>query len=688
MDKTDPLASPSDRAAYEALAREILEHDRRYYVDNAPIVTDPEYDRLRKRLERTEAEHPDWVVPWSPTQRVGHEPLSAFRKVVREVPMLSLDNTYSEGDLREWHDRVLRGLGPGVLPTYVVEPKIDGIGIELVYEKGVFTLGATRGDGRVGEDVTQNLKTIQVLPLHLPEPIDVTVRGEVYMERAVFVAINREREAAGEEAYMNPRNLTGGTLKQLDPRLVARRPLKLFLYEVVGEVHARTHWEALGWMRRLGFPVWKDIVHAATIDDVLAAIHRWGKRRAELPFDIDGIVIKVDSFAQRAELGFTARWPRWAIAYKFPASQATTRVLGLEVNVGRTGAVTPVALLEPVELAGTTVARASLHNWDLVATKDVRIGDSVVVEKAGEIIPQVVSVLHERRPPDAVPLEPPRVCPSCGAELVRHPGEVALYCPRDQYGCQGQLEEAITFFAARGNMNIEGLGPKLVAQLVAHGLVQDVADLYRLTVDDLVKLERMAKKSATNIIQAIERSREAPLDRLIAALGIQLIGHVAAQAVAERFGSLEAMLGLAPEALREALLEVPGFAAERASAVAEYFAQPRHREMLGRLRERGVDPRVLQREAASGPLVGKSFVVTGTLSVPRPEMQRRIEAAGGKFQSAVTKATSYVVAGADVGAAKLEKAKKLGVPVIDEAGLGAMIEGRAGEGEGGGEGGG
>jgi DNA ligase (NAD+) len=679
------MDTTAERAAYETLAREILEHDRRYYVDNAPIVADVEYDRLRKRLEQLEAEHPDWIVPWSPTQRVGHEPLSAFRKVVREVPMLSLDNTYSEADLREWHERVLRGLGPGLEPSYVVEPKIDGIGIELVYQKGLFVLGATRGDGRVGEDVTQNLKTIQVLPLRLPEPVDVRVRGEVYMERAVFLAINREREAAGEEAYMNPRNLTGGTLKQLDPRLVAKRPLKLFLYEVVGEVQARTHWEALGWIRRLGFPVWGDIVHAATIEDVHAAIQRWAERRAELPFDIDGIVIKVDSFAQRTELGFTARWPRWAIAYKFPASQATTRVLGLEVNVGRTGAVTPVALLEPVELAGTTVARASLHNWDLVAAKDVRIGDSVVVEKAGEIIPQVVSVIRERRPVEAVPIEPPRGCPSCDAELVRHPGEVALYCPRDQYGCQGQLEEAITFFAARGNMNIEGLGPKLVVQLVAHGLVKDVADLYRLTVDDLVKLERMAKKSATNIIQAVERSRSAPLDRLLAALGIQLIGHVAAQAVAERFGSLAAMLERTSEELRAALLEVPGFGGERASAVAEYFAHAQNREMLGRLRERGVDPRAEQRVATSGPLLGKSFVITGTLSMPRPEAQRRIEAAGGKFQSAVTKATSYVVAGADVGAAKLDKAKKLGVPVIDEAGLLTLLEGQAVETQGEGE---
>ena len=662
------------RAEYESLAKEILAHDRRYYVDNAPIVADVEYDRLRKSLDKVEAEHPDWILSWSPSQRVGHEPLSSLNKVERATPMLSLDNTYSESDLREWDARVRKGLGATAIPAYVVEPKIDGIGIELVYRGGVFTLGATRGDGRTGQDVTHNLRTINALPLALSEPVDITVRGEVYMDRATFDRLNANRVTRGEEPFMNPRNLTGGTITQLDARAVAERPLKLFLYEIVGDVPLRTHWEALAWMRRLGLPVSTEIARVNSFEELASAITRWADRRGSLGFDIDGIVVKVDSFAQRDELGATSRWPRWAIAYKFPATQVTTRVLNVEHDVGRTGAITPVAILEPVELAGTTVSRASMHNWDQVALKDVRIGDFVVVEKAGEIIPQVVSVIKERRPEGTVPILAPTVCPSCGGALAKGEGEVALRCTNDASSCRGQLEESLTFFAHRNNMNVDNLGPKLVAQLVEKGFVKDVSDLYALDVQTLCTLERMAEKSANAIIKNLDNSKRAPLPKLISALGIPLIGGVAASLIAERFPSLKELLERTPEEIKLGLLEVTGFGEERANAVADYFGDPRKRAVLEKLRARGVDP-IAVKTSVEGPLTGKSFVVTGTLSVPRGEIQKKIEAAGGKFASAVTKATSYVVAGADVGAAKLEKATKLGVPVIDEKRLAELIAG-------------
>lgn len=681
----DTPVTPITRERYEALAREILDHDRRYYVENSPVIADVEYDALLRELQRIEAEHPDWRVPWSPSLRVGHAPLSKFRKVEREVRMLSLDNTYNVGELRAWHERVLRGLRSAHVdeePAYVVEPKIDGIGIELTYERGVFVLGATRGDGKTGEDVTVNLRTLRALPLRLTEPVDLperlVVRGEVYMTRAVFERINGEREAAGEELYQNPRNLTGGTLKQLDPRMVAARPLELLLYEIVGDLGVSTHYESLARLRQLGLPVSPDVRRVTSFAEVEAEVASWATRRDALPFDIDGLVVKVDSLVQRELLGTTAKIPRWAIAYKFPARQATTLVRDIEVNVGRTGAVTPVALLAPVELSGTTVEHASLHNWDEVARKDVRVGDAVLIEKAGEIIPQVVMVIVERRPVGAEPFPVPKVCPSCGAELSRIEGQVALRCP-NRLGCPAQLREALTFFASRGAMNIDGLGEKLVEQLVRAGLVRDLADLYRLTLAVLLGLERVGDKSAENLVQAIARSKEQSLTRLLTGLGIPLIGSVNAAQVADRFGSLRALLDETPERLREALLEVPGFGAERASAVAEFFADEHNRGVLGRLRDAGVDPVEHRRgaEEPAGPLQGKRLVLTGTLSAPRETMKERIEAAGGKVLGAVSKGTDYLVAGANTGAAKRQAAEKHGTRVIDEAELERLLAGEA-----------
>jgi DNA ligase (NAD+) len=663
------------REAYLELARTILEHDRRYHVEDSPIIADVEYDRLVGRLRATEEAHPDWVVPWSPSQRVGHAPISEFRKVVREVPMLSLDNTYSEEELLAWDERVRKGLGEGEAPAYVVEPKIDGIGIELTFARGEFVLGATRGDGTTGEDVTVNLRTIRGLPLRLAEPIDLVTRGEVYMDRGDFDAINHERAAAGEELYKNPRNFTGGTLKQLDPRIVATRPLKILLYEVVGDLGATSHFAALGRMHALGLPVSREIARYERFAEVAAAVARWHARRDQLAFEIDGLVIKVDRFAQREILGATSKWPRWAIAFKFPARQATTRVLAIEMNVGRTGVVTPLALLEPVELSGTTVERASLHNWDEVARKDVRAGDTVLVEKAGEIIPQVVTVILEQRPAHSRAVAPPTRCPSCGSPLARLEGEVALRCD-NRLGCPSQLRESLTFFAHRDAMNIDGLGDKLVEQLVGAGLVKDPADLYRLTAADLAALERVGDRSADNLIAAIARSRDRSLTRLLTAIGIPLIGAVAAAAIADHFGSLAEMMRLPPEALTAALLDVAGFGAERASAVGAFFADPHHRDVLERLRAAGVDP-VEHRRAVGGPLAGKKLALTGTLSRPRPAVKETIEAAGGKVVASVTRGTDYLVAGEGTGEAKRRGAEKFNTRVIDEAELEALLRGEA-----------
>lgn len=678
------MSQPSTQSDYEQIAREILEHDRRYYVDNDPIVSDAEYDRLRKDLERLEREHPAWVVPWSPSQRVGHAPVSAFNKVERAVPMLSLDNTYSEDDLREFHERVVRGLkaaGIAEAPVFVVEPKIDGIGMELRYEHGRFTLGATRGDGLIGEDVTSNLRTIRTLPILLKQPVSVLVRGEVYMERAAFDKLNADRLLAGEDPFKNPRNATGGTLKQLDPRVVAGRPLKILLYEVVPASDVtppQSHFQILSWLSELGLPVSRDIARVQTLEELLGQVSAWRDRRATLPFEVDGLVVKVDSVAQREVLGFTARAPRWAIAYKFPAQQATTVLRAVEVNVGRTGAVTPVALLDPVELAGTTVSRASMHNWDQVRRLGVQIGDVVLVEKAGEIIPQIVAVIAERREGRAAelrPIETPVVCPACGDTLLRRAGEVALRCPNTR-PCPAQLREAIEFFCHRDAMNIDGLGEKLTEALVSRGLVKDVADLYDLRADQLAKLPRMAQKSADNVVAAIKKSRDtATLSRFVTALGIPSIGWVWAQRVADTYRSLDALLSAAPDEVLRTLAALHGFGEERARAVSGYLADERNRALLDKFLQRGIRPVEAAAQQAGGVLEGKTVCVTGTLTMPRHQAKAQIEAAGGKFVSAVTGKTSYLVMGDKPGDDKRKAAEKHGVKILDEAGLAALLRG-------------
>ena len=672
------------KSDYEELAKELTDHNQRYYVEAAPIISDYEYDKLLDKLRKIEREHPDWVVDWSPTQRVGHEPLSSFPKVVRDVPMLSLDNTYDEAELKAFHERVLRGLGvelddPAVasIVTYVVEPKIDGFGIELTYTKGLLTLAATRGDGTTGEDVTANIRTVRGVPLRLRRDIDVVVRGEVYMTRADFAKLNEARAKAGEEQFKNPRNTAAGSIKLLDPRQVAERPMHVTLYEVVdGERHAGSHFEVLTWMRDLGLPTSHHNSEAHTWDDLHQQVQDWFDRRQLLPFDADGLVVKVNSFDQRVSLGRTSKFPRWAIAYKFPAEQVTTVVSELEINVGRTGAVTPVALLEPVEISGTTVKRASLHNWDQVQRLGLGPGDRILLEKAGEIIPQVLSVVQ--RASDKV-FEAPDHCPSCNTKLVREEGKVVLLCP-NSLSCPEQLLAELEFFAGRGQMNIDGLGTKICQTLLEAGLVENIADLFILTKDQLLELDRFADLSAQNLIDAIAAAKKnATFSRLLAALGVPLVGGVAARTIAQRYPSMNALLKLIDsskpgEGFIEALTEIDGIGTVMATSLENFLRDPNTRKVLALLEERGVNPVEEVVAAVDGALSGKTFVITGTLSKPRSDIKKAIEAVGGKVVGSVSKKTDYLVAGEKTGKSKLSAAEKHGVEVVDEAKLNELLD--------------
>jgi DNA ligase (NAD+) len=664
-------SSSDDRGEYLTLVDELTEHDRRYYVEAQPTISDVEYDKLLKRLREVEAAHPDWVVAWSPTKRVGHAPISDFPKVTRPVAMLSLDNTYGTDDLREFHERVLKGLD-GDHVTYSIEPKIDGFGIELTYKGGILALGATRGDGRIGEDVTQNVRVVRGVALKLAEPVDIVVRGEIYMTKAEFAQINEDRIKAGEEVFKNPRNTAAGTIKQMDPREVAKRPLRTILYEVVdGERYARGHVASLDYIKRLGLPVSPANSSASDWDGLIAAVESWQDKRDKLPYEVDGLVIKVDDFGQRAALGTTSKFPRWAIAYKFPARQVTTHILDLELNIGRTGAVTPVAILDPVDVSGTTVARASVHNWDQVQRLGLGKGDRVLVEKAGEIIPQILGVTEKGPGPQ---FETPTQCPSCGAPLVRVDGKVVLAC-QNRLGCPAQQLAAIEFFASRGQMNIDGLGEKVVAQLVGAGLVHDVADLFTLTWEQVANLERFADQSAKNLVAAIAKAKEtATFSRLLAALGIPHVGGVIAKPIAQKYLSLSALReAAAKEGFVAELSEIEGVGDTIAEAIDKFMREPHVQTVLDKLVAVGLDPREAVVAVSDGPLVGKTFVVTGTLSQPRADVQKKIEQAGGKVVGSVSKKTTYLVAGADTGKTKLEAAQKHGVTVIDEVELEKLL---------------
>lgn len=661
------------QARADELRREIRRHEHRYYVLAAPEISDAEYDALERELRALEASFPELVTPDSPTQRVGERPSDAFPGHAHQVPMLSLDNAYSEAEMREFEERLLRIVGEREI-AYVAELKIDGLSLALHYEAGALVRGVTRGDGVRGDDVTPNVRAIRSVPLRLggdAPPARLEARGEVFLPRTRFEAINREREAAGEEPFANPRNAAAGTMKTLDARVVAERGLDICLYQVAqleGAPPPASQWEALGRLREWGLKTSPAARLCRGLSEVLEFCAAWQERRDALEYEIDGVVVKVDDFALQRELGSTSKFPRWAIAYKYPARQATTRVAAIEVYVGRTGKLTPVALLEPVALAGSTVARATLHNEEEVARKDVRVGDAVLIEKGGDVIPKLVAVLAERRPASSEPWRPPERCPACGALASRPEGEVDRRCTNSS--CPAQFEEALKHFARREAMDVEGLGHVLARQLVERGLVRDFADLYALTIEQLAALPRMAEKSARNLLDGIARSRNRELRRLLFGLGIRFVGERVAALLARRFASLEAVAGASVEEI-DAVFEIGPVVAE---AVRSWFDQEANRRLLAKLERAGVRTRDAGAGPAPLPFQGLQFVLTGGLAgMARDEAKAAIEARGGRVTSSVSKKTACVVVGKDPGA-KAEKARELGLRCLDEAEFRKLLE--------------
>jgi DNA ligase (NAD+) len=668
----EPAPSPAIVREVEKLRHELEEHNVRYYVLDQPSVSDAEYDRLFRRLIELEQRYPSLRTPSSPTQRVGAPAAEKFASVRHSLPMLSLDNAMSAEEFREFDERVRRLARTGSV-EYVVEPKLDGLAVEVVYVDGVFDGASTRGDGITGEDVTANVRTIRSLALRLrvaprrPVPKRLEVRGEVIFPRAAFAQLNAARAAAGEPPFANPRNAAAGSLRQLDSRITAARPLGIFFHSagVVDGVEFDTHWNFLAALKGWGLRVNPLNERCADAEAVLGYHARIGAVRAELDYEVDGVVAKVNGLALQRRLGEVSRSPRWAIAFKFKAQQATTRVLDILASVGRTGVLTPVAQLEPVSVGGVTVSSASLHNLDEVRRKDVRIGDTVVVERAGDVIPYVVEVVVSARTGREREFEMPARCPVCASAVLREEGAAAFRCLNRQ--CPAQRREVIRHFASKYALNIDGLGEKLVAQLIANDLVKDVADLFSLEPAQLAALERMGEKSAANLYAAIQAARKPPLDRLILGLGIPQVGERTAALLADRFESLDALAAADTEAL-EGVRDIGG---ETAREIVAFFALPENQATLRRLRK-VVVPQHVARRRRSGALQGKSFVLTGALSVPRDEAIARIESAGGRIVGSVSKKTDYLLAGEDPGA-KLDKARQLGVTVIDEAGLERLL---------------
>ncbi len=670
---------PKTREEYLKLAEELTEHNRRYYVEASPTISDFEYDKALAALNTFEAANPGDAVPWSPTVRVGH-PQEGGIKVTRETPMLSLDNTYDEDELQAFDERVASGLGEAEY-RYVVEPKIDGLGIELTYEKGVLVLAATRGDGLTGEDVTTNVRTIKSIALKLREPVDLIVRGEIFMARTAFAALNEQRAKDDQELFKNARNTAAGTLKLQDPDEVAKRPLDIILYESIAAggrpADTTSHYDMLATIKSLGLPVSAVNQVANTWEELTEIVKGWADRRNTLSYEVDGLVIKIDSFDQRSTLGFTSKYPRWAIAYKFPAEQVTTIIESLEHNVGRTGAVTPIAYLQPVELAGTTVKRASLHNWDQVAKLGVGPGDRVLIHKAGEIIPQILSVTEKAS--DTVFPAPTR-CPDCATALIREEGKVVLLCPNSM-ACSGQLQESIEFFAGRSQLNIDGMGEKVTVMLIESDMISSVADIFTLDAEKLGTLERFGEKSAQKLADAIQKARvDTSFSRLLTGLGIRHVGKTACKAIAQKYTNMGALLELADieddgDAFVDALSAIDGIGEVTARSLCEFIRTPTNRKIVDELLAHGLNPVEEVREAVSGGLSGKTFVLTGTLSLPRGDYKTQIEDAGGKVTGSVSKSTTYLVAGDKTGKTKLAAAEKHGVEVLDEAKLVALLAG-------------
>jgi DNA ligase (NAD+) len=660
------------RARIEELRKEINFHNYRYHVLQSPVISDYEYDLLLRELQELESDHPELITPDSPSQRVGSEPSDRFVRVQHPSPILSLANAFNADEVRAWYERIAKLDSRVRDATFVVEPKLDGLTVVLHYEGGVFMMGATRGDGETGEDITANLRTVRSLPLRIPVdtakdisvPNVIVVRGEAFIKLVEFEKLNRRLEEAGERTYVNPRNTASGTLRQLDPSITASVPISLLCYAIVAsdsEIPG-TQWETLQYLRNLGFPVDHGVAYEENIEEAIAEAEEWIERRESLPYEADGAVIKINDLELSESLGVVGKDPRGAIAFKFPAQVVTTRLIDIGINIGRTGVVTPYAILEPVEVGGVTIRKATLHNFDFIDEKDIRIGDRVQVKRAGDVIPYVIGPIQDARTGEEKPYEMPDRCPSCGEKLERVPGEVALYCINS--ACPEQLVRNVEHFASRGAMDIEGLGIKVSEQLVEAGLIHDVADLYALSEEDLLELEGFAEKKAENLVQAIQASRQQDLGRLIGALGIRGVGEVMASNLADHFGSLDHL----SRARVEELEAIEGVGPNIASAIVDWFAQPRNEVILEKLR--GVAKWIREEGAQllEGELTlrGSTFVLTGTLpTMTREEAKLMIERRGGKVTSSVSSKTSYVLAGESPGS-KLEKAQKLGIPIINE----------------------
>ena len=655
----------------ERLRRVLRYHDYRYHVLDDPEVSDAEYDALMAELRELEAAHPGLITPDSPTQRVGAEPLPEFEKVEHRRPLLSLENAFSEDQVRAWEKRVQRILGDGASIRYTVEPKIDGLAVSLRYEDGVLVQGATRGNGFVGEDVTQNLRTVPAIPLRIPVASDdpppryLEARGEVYMPRDRFDEMNRRREGEGEKLFANPRNAAAGSVRQLDPSITVKRPLSVFMY-AVGEVEGAslgTQWDALFFLKGMGFPIAENITRCEDLDQVLHLYRRWLAQRDDLNYDADGVVIKVDSLAQEDVLGEVSHAPRWAIAFKFPAQEGITKLLRIGINVGRTGSLNPYAELEPVQVGGVTIRHATLHNEEDIHRKDIREGDTVVVKRAGDVIPQIVAPVRELRGGEEQVFSMVQNCPVCGQGVVKPEDEVMYYCINAS--CPAQLVARVEHFASRGAMDIEGFGERLAGAFVEKGVLEDVADFYYLTRDDLVDLEGFADKSADNLLAAIEASKERPLWRLVTGLGIRGVGAVVAQLLTREFASIDELMS----AKEDRLEAVAGLGPHTARNIVDFFSQERNRGLVEKLQRAGVRMSRLPEEEApqEGPLSGLIFVITGTLpTMSRAAATEYIESRGGRVTSSVSRNTSHLLVGDSPGAAKVKKAEELGVPRISE----------------------
>lgn len=669
------------------LREEVNYHLYRYHTLDDPVISDYDYDQLFHKLKALEEAHPDLITPDSPTQRVGAEPLSEFEKVIHPIPMTSLGNAFNDEDMVAWQRRIERLLAEGSSLAdlkFVVEPKIDGLAVALTYENGLLVRGATRGDGQEGEDVTANLKTVRNIPVRIPvarngdapaPPQRIEVRGEVYIPLAEFEELNRRQIAEGKPPYANPRNTAAGAARQLDSRITATRPLAFFGYQV-GYVEGMTinnQWQALQLMRAFGFPINPDVHQANTLDEVLAYIHDWMARRDRLPYEADGAVIKINDFALQQHLGIVGNRPRWAIAYKFPPQERTTVLTAIETNVGRTGVITPNAVLEPVNIGGVTVRNASLHNFDDIARRDLRVGDTVVVKRAGDVIPQVLRPILEKRPPGAEPYVPPTACPVCGEPISFPEEEVAAFCVNA--ACPAQLVRQVEYFASRGAMDIEGFGTKNAALFVEKGFIKDVGDIYSLNREQLLALEGFKEKRVDNLLNGIEASKNQPFSRVLSALGIHYVGGTVGRLLTQHFSSMDALMAATVEDLEA----IDGIGPRIAASVVEWFARPANRAVVEKLRQAGLQFQAEQPkapESSSQPLAGLTFVITGTLpGVSRNEAAALIEAAGGKVTGSVTKNTSYLLTGENPGGSKFNKAQTLGTPQVNWERLQEMMTG-------------